>query len=78
MSKKQEETMNKRIKKKRILFEYINTLGIVLDQALKIINEQKDEIIELRSIVERNAQATNRRFAELEKSKPAKWPWRKR
>ena len=59
--------MNKRIKKKRILFEYINTLGIVLDQALKIINEQKDEIIELRSIVERNAEATNKELDSLRK-----------
>ena len=69
--------MNRRIRKKRILFEHINTLGIVLYQALKTINEQNDEIIELRSIVERNAQATNRRFAELEKSKPAKWLFKK-
>ena len=69
--------MNKRIRKKRILFERINTLGMVLDRALTIINEQNDEIIELRSIVERNAQATNRRFAELEKSKSAKLPLKK-
>lgn len=59
--------MNKRIRKKRILFERINTIGMVLDRALTIINEQNDEIIELRSIVERNAQATNRRFDYLEK-----------
>lgn len=55
--------MNKRIKKKRVLFEHINTLGIVLDRALVIIEEQAKEIIDLRKLVERNAQATN---SELE------------
>ena len=59
--------MNKRIRKKRILFEHVNTLGVVLNQALTIIGEQNNEIIELRSIVERNAQATNRRFDKIEK-----------
>ena len=59
--------MNKRIKKKRILFEHINALGAVLGQALTIIDEQNNEIIELRSIVERNAQATNSRFDKIEK-----------
>ena len=59
--------MNKRIRKKRILFEHINTIGVVLNQALTIIGEQNNEIIELRSIVERNAQAANRRFDYLEK-----------
>ena len=59
--------MNKRIRKKRILFEHINAIGVVLNQALTIIGEQNNEIIELRSIVERNAQATNRRFDYLEK-----------
>ena len=70
--------MNRRIRKKRILFEYVNTLGTVLDQVLKIINEQNDEIIELRSIVERNAQATNSRFHKFEKqvaNKNAKKSW---
>ena len=59
--------MNKRIRKKRILFEYINTLGMLLGQTLTIINEQNDEIIELQSIVKRNAQATNSRFDKIEK-----------
>ena len=59
--------MNKRIRKKRILFEHINTLGMVLGQTLTIINEQNDEIIELQSIVKRNAQATNSRFDKIEK-----------
>ena len=61
------DAMNKRIRKKRILFEHINTLGMVLVQALTTINEQNNEINELRSIVERNAQATNSRFDYLEK-----------
>ena len=59
--------MNRRIRKKRILFEHINTLGMLLGQTLTIINEQNDEIIELQSIVKRNAQATNSRFDKIEK-----------
>ncbi|HEM3705204.1 TPA: hypothetical protein U1C94_001538, partial [Streptococcus suis] len=51
--------MNKRIKKKRVLFEHIKTLDFVLDKALTVIGEQAKEITELRSIIERNAQATN-------------------
>ncbi|WP_449456130.1 hypothetical protein [Streptococcus suis] len=59
--------MSKRMKKKRILFEHIKTIGFVLDQALAVIEEQATEIAELRSVVERNAQATNARFDKLEK-----------
>ncbi|HEM3666984.1 TPA: hypothetical protein U1C81_000723 [Streptococcus suis] len=59
--------MNKRIKKKRVLFEHIKTLDFVLDKALTVIGEQAKEITELRSIIERNAQATNSRFDKIEK-----------
>ncbi|WFA75663.1 hypothetical protein PFZ59_11005 [Streptococcus suis] len=51
--------MNKRMKKKRVLFEHIKTVGFVLDQALVVIKDQAKEIAELRELVERNAQATN-------------------
>lgn len=66
--------MNKRIKKKRwienklaecLAREHV-LMSAVTEQNHKII-EQAKEITELRSIVERNAQATNSRFAYLEK-----------
>lgn len=59
--------MNKRIKKKRALFENFNALNFVLDRELGIIEKQNREINELRSIVEQNAQATNSRFDYLER-----------
>lgn len=51
--------MSKRIKKKRVLFEHIKTIGFALDQALIVIGDQAKEIAELRYIIERNAQAAN-------------------
>lgn len=66
--------MNKRIKKKHwienklaecLAREHV-LMSAVTEQNHKII-EQAKEITELRSIVERNAQATNSRFAYLEK-----------
>ncbi|WP_105243550.1 hypothetical protein [Streptococcus suis] len=57
--------MNKRIKKKRVLFEHIKTLDFVLDKALTVIGDQAKEITELRSIIERNAQAVNSEIESL-------------
>lgn len=66
--------MNKRIKKKRWLEiklaeclarEHL-LMSAVTEQNDKIV-EQAKEITELRSIIERNAQATNSRFDYLEK-----------
>lgn len=66
--------MNKRIKKKRWLEiklaeclarEHV-IMSAVTEQNRQII-KQANEISELRSIVERNAQATNNRFDKLEK-----------
>ncbi|HFU4450217.1 TPA: hypothetical protein ACGO97_000169 [Streptococcus suis] len=66
--------MNKRIKKKRWLEiklaeclarEHV-IMSAVTEQNRQII-KQASEISELRSIVERNAQATNNRFDKLEK-----------
>ncbi|HEM3635879.1 TPA: hypothetical protein U1C44_001352 [Streptococcus suis] len=51
--------MNKRMKKKRILFEHINTINTILERVLVVIEDQAKEIAELRELVERNAQATN-------------------
>ena len=59
--------MNKRIKKKHALQEHVIFLSIITDRMMAIIEEQAKEIKELRSIVERNAQATNSRFDYLEK-----------
>ena len=66
--------MNKRIKKKRELIEQIQgtkeAVDIILDIIKNILDEnakQANEIAELRSTVERNAQATNSRFYYLEK-----------
>ncbi|HEM6505077.1 TPA: hypothetical protein U2E32_000894 [Streptococcus suis] len=66
--------MNKRIKKKRWLEIKLAEnfarecllMSAVAEQNDKI-SEQAKEIAELRSIVERNAQATNSRFDYLEK-----------
>ncbi|ANM47473.1 hypothetical protein [Streptococcus suis] len=66
--------MNKRIKKKRLLEiklaeclarEHL-LMSAVTEQNDKIV-EQAKEITELRSIIERNAQATNSRFDKIEK-----------
>lgn len=66
--------MNKRIKKKRWLEiklagclarEHL-LMSAVTEQNDKIV-EQAKEITELRSIIERNAQATNSRFDKIEK-----------
>ncbi|MGQ7673234.1 hypothetical protein ACTGX8_09395 [Streptococcus suis] len=66
--------MNKRIKKKRELIEQVQGTKEAVDIVLNIIKnlldenaKQANEIAELRSIVERNAQATNARFDKLEK-----------
>ncbi|HEL1594540.1 hypothetical protein Q7V97_03075 [Streptococcus suis] len=66
--------MNKRMKKKRELIEQVQGTKEAVDIALNIINslldenaKQANEISELRSIVERNAQATNSRFDKIEK-----------
>ena len=66
--------MNKRIKKKRELIEQVQGTKEAVDIALNIIKslldenaKQANEITELRSIVERNAQATNSRFDKFEK-----------
>lgn len=66
--------MNKRIKKKRELIEQIQGTKEAVDIILNIIKnildenaKQANEIAELRSTVERNAQATNSRFYYLEK-----------
>ncbi|NQG98041.1 hypothetical protein HO675_08090 [Streptococcus suis] len=66
--------MNKRIKKKRELIEQVQGTKEAVDIALDIIKslldentKQANELSELRSIVERNAQATNARFDKLEK-----------
>ncbi|HEP1794302.1 TPA: hypothetical protein VB881_000919 [Streptococcus suis] len=66
--------MNKRIKKKRWLEiklaeclarEHL-LMSAVTEQNDKIV-EQAKKITELRSIIERNAQATNSRFDKIEK-----------
>ncbi|HEL1643807.1 TPA: hypothetical protein ACGPAW_000211 [Streptococcus suis] len=66
--------MNKRMKKKREQIEQVQGTKEAVDIALNIINslldenaKQANEISELRSIVERNAQATNSRFDKIEK-----------
>lgn len=66
--------MNKRMKKKRELIEQVQGTKEAVDIALNIIKslldenaKQANEISELRSIVERNAQATNSRFDKIEK-----------
>ena len=66
--------MNKRIKKKRALIEQVQGTKEAVDIALNTIKnlldentKQANEIAELRSTVERNAQATNSRFDKIEK-----------
>ncbi|MGU7998684.1 hypothetical protein ACS60H_02195 [Streptococcus suis] len=66
--------MNKRIKKKRELIEQVQGTKEAVDIALNIIKslldentKQANELSELRSIVECNAQATNARFDKIEK-----------
>ncbi|MFH6636355.1 hypothetical protein QE557_06655 [Streptococcus suis] len=66
--------MNKRIKKKRELIEQVQGTKEAVDIVLGIIKslldentKQANEIAELRSVVERNAQATNARFDKIEK-----------
>ncbi|CYY88192.1 hypothetical protein [Streptococcus suis] len=66
--------MNKRIKKKRELIEQVQGTKKAVDIALNIIKslldentKQANELSELRSVVERNAQATNARFDKIEK-----------
>ena len=66
--------MNKRIKKKRELFGQVRGTKEAVDIALNIIknllnenDKQANEISDLRSIVERNARATNERFDKIEK-----------
>ncbi|HEM2602260.1 hypothetical protein NF462_00360 [Streptococcus suis] len=66
--------MNKHMKKKRELIEQVRGTKEAVDIALNIINslldenaKQANEISELRSIVERNAKATNSRFDKIEK-----------
>lgn len=76
---------NKRIKKKRELIEQVRGTKEAVDIALNIIKslidenaKQAKEIVELRSIVEQNAQATNSRFNKIEKqvaNSNAKKPW---
>ncbi|HEL2265262.1 hypothetical protein [Streptococcus suis] len=80
--------MNKRIKKKRELIEQVQGTKEAVDIALNIIKslldenaKQANEIAELRSIIERNAQATNSRFDKIEKqvaNSNAKKPFWKR
>ncbi|HGA0992023.1 TPA: hypothetical protein ACIQO0_000481, partial [Streptococcus suis] len=71
---RKEGAMNKRIKKKRELenklAECLTRVHVLMsdvtEQNRKIV-EQAKEIIELCSIIERNAQATNSRFDKIEK-----------
>lgn len=77
--------MNKRIKKKRLLEIKLaeclareHVLMSAVTEQNRQITKQANEITELRSIVERNAQATNSRFDYLEKkvaNKVSKKPW---
>lgn len=77
--------MNKCIKKKRLLEIKLTEclarehllMSAVTEQNNKIV-EQAKEITELRSIIERNAQATDSRFNKIEKqvaNSNAKKPW---
>ena len=70
--------MNKRIKKKHAILLCIQDLITVNNKLMDQIEHQQMQITELRSIVERNAQATNSRFGYLEKkvaNKLSKKPW---
>ncbi|MFI3150170.1 hypothetical protein ODU13_01630 [Streptococcus suis] len=59
--------MNKRIKKKQAILLCIQDLITVNNKLMDQIEHQQKQIADLRSIVERNAQATNSRFDYLEK-----------
>lgn len=59
--------MNKRIRKKRAILLCIQDLITVNNKLMDQIEHQQKQIADLRSIVERNAQATNSRFNYLEK-----------
>lgn len=59
--------MNKRIKKKRAILLCIQGLITANNKLIDQIEHQQKQIAELRSIVERNAQATNSRFDKIEK-----------
>ncbi|HFR3701865.1 TPA: hypothetical protein ACHVE0_000826 [Streptococcus suis] len=59
--------MNKRIKKKRAILLCIQDLITVNNKLMDQIEHQQKQIADLRSIVERNARATNSRFNYLEK-----------
>ncbi|NQL65132.1 hypothetical protein HO447_00475 [Streptococcus suis] len=59
--------MNKRIKKKRAILLCIQGLITANNKLMDQIEHQQKQITELRSIIERNAQATNSRFNYLEK-----------
>lgn len=70
--------MNKRIKKKHAILSCIQDLITVNNKLMDQIEHQQKQITELRSIVERNAQATNSRFDYLEKKvadKQSKKSW---
>ncbi|MFH6626372.1 hypothetical protein QE530_07410 [Streptococcus suis] len=69
--------MNKRIKKKRWLEIKLaeclareHVLMSAVTEQNRQITKQANEIAELRSVVERNAQATNSKFDKLEKQLP--------
>ncbi|HEM5982148.1 TPA: hypothetical protein U2B50_000725 [Streptococcus suis] len=59
--------MNKRIKKKHAILLCIQGLITANNKLMDQIEHQQKQITELRSIVERNAQATNSRFDKIEK-----------
>ncbi|MGQ7447716.1 hypothetical protein ACTGW0_00285 [Streptococcus suis] len=59
--------MNKRIKKKQAILLCIQDLITVNNKLMDQIEHQQKQIADLRSIVERNAQATNSRFNKIEK-----------
>ncbi|HFR3976479.1 TPA: hypothetical protein ACHVI3_000578 [Streptococcus suis] len=59
--------MNKGIKKKQAILLCIQDLITVNNKLMDQIEHQQKQIADLRSIVERNAQATNSRFNYLEK-----------
>lgn len=70
--------MNKRIKKKRAILLCIQDLIKVNNKLMDQSEHQQKQIDELRSIIGRNAQATNARFDYLEKkvaNKVSKKSW---
>ena len=68
--------MNKRIKKKRAILLCVEGLITVNNKLIDKVEHQQKQIDELRSIIERNAQATNRRLNELDKTSKHKWLFR--